>query len=271
MNRTGLLVAAAALCFIAVIAAYQLRVGELEARLSDVERVAEAARNEASSARSNPLPALPKSVDSSVSFEESIAPVASELSATQEQLQKALARIDELEEREDVPPTQELMRRFGQPSPRETPEAVAKHQSVILDRHSTEEERLQALRGLRGMPDKLDPYPADVARELKIWLDQTKDPSVRADIIRQLHRAELEELKDSIVYCLQNDTDEEVRDEAAETLEDVYDDPWVIQALEKARDHDASAKVRATAAHSLAEIAEDAAKRAKRGDPKDRD
>ena len=80
---------------------------------------------------------------------------------------------------------------------------------------------------------------------------ETQNSEIPADIIRQLHRAQLEELADPLIYYLRNDSSEEVREEAAETLGDFLDFPRVREALTQARNDDPAARVRRQAERTL--------------------
>jgi HEAT repeat protein len=90
-----------------------------------------------------------------------------------------------------------------------------------------------------------------VAESLLGLLDTAADPSLRADICRQLHRAVPPDLKGPLLRRLRADADARVREEAAETLGPLKEDPEVRAALEDAARSDAEEKVRSQAARSL--------------------
>ncbi len=124
--------------------------------------------------------------------------------------------------------------------------------SVARDALASEAERLDALRGLRGNhhADGTDARLA-VLPEMIHLAETTQEAATRADVWRQLSHVTDRSLLAPLVYSLQNDASDEVREEAAETLADFLPDPVAKSALEYAAQHDPDDGVRRQAADSL--------------------
>jgi hypothetical protein len=118
---------------------------------------------------------------------------------------------------------------------------VEENQSVALDRRRTPEERLMALRELRGRDGRSHEV---VLGLLELIETPDLDPRRRADIIRNLDGVDFPELKDPLLRILANDTHSETRSETIETLQPFYGDPEVHAAVAKVRDSDADIRVR---------------------------
>ena len=121
-----------------------------------------------------------------------------------------------------------------------------------IDRTSTPEEMLEALRVLRfgrledGTDARLPVLPS------MLELAQTsQDGEVRADVWRQLHGVVDPPLLSALLNALANDPYAEAREEAAESLDVFLPDPNVEAALRFAMENDEDSGVRGQAAESL--------------------
>ena len=121
--------------------------------------------------------------------------------------------------------------------------------ATFTDPRQTERDRIRALAGLRGAGEGArGGAVADAAIQI---VQSSTDAKVRADVWRHMHGAKEPVLVPYLIQSLQYDTDESVRDEAAETLDDYRDRPEVVAALRAASTNDASEKVRRRAERSL--------------------
>jgi hypothetical protein len=122
-------------------------------------------------------------------------------------------------------------------------------QAQFADTSRTEEERLQALRELRGRgPAARTGAAADAAIDL---VRTSTNAATRADVWRQMSRAGEPRLVPHLLLSLRADPDRAVREEAAETLADYLKEPGVEAALRAAMDTDTDQRVRRQAAESL--------------------
>jgi len=143
------------------------------------------------------------------------------------------------------------------PNSRPSPEAIdaALEQLTLRARDvaATEEQRLAALRELRGKtrPDGLDARLA-VLDDMLVLAQNSTDPAVRADVWRQLSNVTDPRLKQPLLDALAFDKDAKAREEAAETLAGFLPDAKVEAALRQALQNDASEDVRKQAGKSLA-------------------
>ncbi len=128
-------------------------------------------------------------------------------------------------------------------------------QTTIVDAASAPEQRLAALRVLRGRATgAVDPRDVPALVAALAGLARTSpDADVRADVLRQLDGVRDPALRDPLLEALEHDTSWGVRSEAAETLAGYLDDPDVRAALERAAAQDVNASVRHEAARSLGE------------------
>lgn len=133
-----------------------------------------------------------------------------------------------------------------------TPQDVLDYQSQATNALASEEEKIRALRALRGNQDEFgDARNRDVVLSMIDLVETSEDPDVRADIYRQLSGVTEPDLKRPLLYSLANDSSAEVREEAAETLEDYLPDSEVLAALRYAADNDQSKDVREQARESM--------------------
>lgn len=140
----------------------------------------------------------------------------------------------------------------GSSGPSETEEErtriVGENQAIAVDRSLSLEERLAALRNLRSRDGR--------SREVTLaMIELIQDPGVdtriRADIIRNLHGVDIEELKQPLLTVLETDAESEVRSETVETLDVFYADPAVFRAVAHVRDNDPNPRIRAEATQRL--------------------
>lgn len=113
-----------------------------------------------------------------------------------------------------------------------------------------EAERLRALRQLRGIPGGRD--KAVVASMIRL-AQLSKDGDTRADVWRQLSRANDDQLIPALLHAVQFDEHSEAREEAAETLGDYRSNPTVRSTLERIARQDKDDGVRRQARESLQE------------------
>lgn len=177
-------------------------------------------------------------------------------------LDAALARIDALEasvtaanaaahdasaadEASSLPALRDLVRRRRGPL---AADELAATQRQAVDAGATAEERLRALRVLRG---ERDGRSREVVLSMIELARTSGDPRVRADVFRQLHRVTLPELEQPLLDALRGDADAKVREEAAETLDHFLGSDAVRSALAEAAESDADRGVREQARESL--------------------
>lgn len=129
-----------------------------------------------------------------------------------------------------------------------TAEDLAQLRTQATDPAKDAQERLQALRRLRGIKDGRS---RDVVLSMIDLARTSDDERVRADVFRQLHRVTTPELEQPLLDALRGDTSAKVREEAAETLDHYLESPAVVQALRDAAENDADRGVRKQARESL--------------------
>ena len=110
---------------------------------------------------------------------------------------------------------------------------------------ATEEEKLQALRGLRGRQDGAgqDARIAIVPEMLEL-ARTTEDPMVRADVWRQMSGCTDPALRYPLLESAANDATSRVREEAVEALADFLPDPEVEAQLQHIMANDPDRGVR---------------------------
>jgi RNA polymerase sigma-70 factor (ECF subfamily) len=142
-------------------------------------------------------------------------------------------------------------RREAEANEKETIEQLRRR---FQDRSLGDEDRTVALTKLRMVKDGIN---RDVVLAACDYFRSCASPGFREVILRDLHKTRDPDLKQLFLEALRSDPTEWVRERAARDIDDYLDDPAVVQALELARDGDASAKVRGSAGKTL----EDRAKR----------
>jgi hypothetical protein len=127
---------------------------------------------------------------------------------------------------------------------------IARRQNDVLDARSSAEVKLEAWRWMRR--EKGSWNDAVVAQMVDLGLTST-DPKVRADVWRQADGNQVHQaLVPALLRALQSDGDANVREEAAETLENYFDRPEVQQALEHSSRNDLDPRVRRQASQTIA-------------------
>lgn len=152
--------------------------------------------------------------------------------------ERIFARLDERSDRER--------------SPRSAPN-LDELTASALDPTGTEEQRIQALRRLRGqrLADGSDARSPAVVAEMIAIGEGSADARLRADAWRQLSGVGDPQLVTPLLASLAHDPDARVREEAAETLGDFLPDANVQAALQYAMQNDSDDRVRRQAAESL--------------------
>ena len=132
-------------------------------------------------------------------------------------------------------------RLFPKPPP-DPQQASADPQAIVLDTSLSDSERLDALKRLRygGVEVRSG---AVVIAAVQIAMS-SGESRVRAGVWREMAGVDDSYLVQPLLHSLANDADEGVRRVAAETLRGFLDEPGVREALDYARDYDASERVR---------------------------
>ena len=137
----------------------------------------------------------------------------------------------------------------GRPLP---PEAMAAATRTVLDRQVSVQERAAALSLLRPSDGRGDGRTHEVVTAaLDLIQAPETSPRLRAGMIRDLDKLKDPVLKDPLVGILSRDPDTRTRREAVETLAVFYDDPQVRALVERLKDTDPEAEVRAQAIKQL--------------------
>lgn len=140
--------------------------------------------------------------------------------------------------------------RPGRETDRWMAERIAGARVIILDVSRSDAERLRALYqlpngpGLRGAPFATEAKSGAVAVAAAQMAIHSDDPRIRAAIWRLMSGVGDPYLLQPLLYSVANDPDHTVRGEAARTLFDFVEEPGVREALEYARDNDATIRVR---------------------------
>ncbi|MCC6782220.1 MAG: HEAT repeat domain-containing protein [Planctomycetes bacterium] len=123
-------------------------------------------------------------------------------------------------------------------------------QATILDANASVGQKVAAWGRLRSAgPEAWNDAIVDQMARIGLTAD---DPNHRADVWRQADaQARSERLVPALLQALTSDTDDRVREEAAETLENYRELPQVRAALESAAANDPAEKVRNFARRSL--------------------
>jgi HEAT repeat protein len=132
------------------------------------------------------------------------------------------------------------------------PEAMAAATRTVLDRQISAPERAAALTLLRPSDGRADGRSHEVVvAALELIQAPETAPRLRAGMIRDLDKLKDPALKDPLVGILSRDPDGRTRREAVETLAVFYDDPQVRALVERLKDADPEAEVRAQAIKQL--------------------
>ena len=139
-----------------------------------------------------------------------------------------------------------------------TADELAALRRRVLDVHNTVEDRLSALRSLRGKKLRdptgtgvTDARDSAVVAAMAQLAESSAEPGARADIFRQLHGVTNAVLKRTLLQALAQDPSAKAREEAAETLDAYRDEPDVRAWLQHACRNDVELDVRQQALVSL--------------------
>ena len=133
-----------------------------------------------------------------------------------------------------------------------SPEAMAAATRTVLDRQASAKERAAALTLLRPSNGRTDGRSHEVVTAaLELIQAPETAPKLRAGMIRDLDELKDPALKDPLVSILSRDPDGRTRREAVETLAVFYDDPQVRALVDRLKDSDPEAEVRAQAIKQL--------------------
>jgi hypothetical protein len=163
-------------------------------------------------------------------------------------LERAIGVLQQRADQRDASPAPASV--VKQPDPVERERRVKDNQQVILDPRSDDKTKLTAWGQLRGLGDSWN--DAVVATMTHLGLTST-DAKVRADVWRQADGGSRVHpvMCNALLQALGGDRDANVRDEAAETLENYLGQPGVREALELASRSDLDEKVRRRAVETL--------------------
>jgi hypothetical protein len=168
-------------------------------------------------------------------------PDLSEVLAQMESLHKRVsaleARLDQARQRAERPPP--------------TAAEIAAAQSVALDRQAPARNRIDALKTLRRTEHGRTREVSLAMLELIHASDVP--PDLRSDAVSELKGLRFPELKDPMVGLLGKLDHEDTRKEAVQVLRGYLDDPGVLAAVTRARDHDPSSDVRGEAKDRIEE------------------
>jgi hypothetical protein len=141
-----------------------------------------------------------------------------------ERLRAAMKLLESIPDPDEPPPEVK-----PEPMPKDVPALQARALNPTL----SPRERVNALSQLRSAgPDARGP---DVVHAMVELLQCSGDDRIRADICRHLKGVESVRLKRQLLVSVHTDPTSKVREEAAETLGPMKDDPLVRQALEESR------------------------------------
>jgi hypothetical protein len=216
------------------------RVDELEVRLADLER----RMRELGSIGAVPL------AEGSPVGERTAADVAARLANLEAKLavgaERAAAAPAEAEAAEALEQERAIAR--GRPK-RGTPEHLAWARERVLDPNLAPMERSQALGEIQK--HGAEAFAEDIVHAMVDLGQAAPDPKVRENVWRQFDGAKHPVLTAALVQALSADSDADVREEAAEALDNLRDQPSVRAALERASQSDADERVRWEALRAL--------------------
>jgi hypothetical protein len=124
---------------------------------------------------------------------------------------------------------------------------IVQSRQIALNPQAGASERLQALRALRTANARTP----DVVQAMLHMQATSTDPNVRADVFRQLSGVSDPIMKPHLINGVLKDDNPKVREEAAETLAPFWADPYVQSALRSAAENDPDEDVRTQAAETL--------------------
>jgi hypothetical protein len=161
-----------------------------------------------------------------------------------EDLEKSVAGLQRLSKENANP---------AQPAQAESPD-LAKLQRQATDPSATEQEKLAALKALRGQKlDGKDAISPEVVLAMLDLAERSQDERSRVDAYRNLHGVKDPALRDSMLRSLAGDPSAKVREKVAQDIDTFLPDVTVEGALRQAAEGDSDAGVRAAAQKTLAE------------------
>jgi hypothetical protein len=135
---------------------------------------------------------------------------------------------------------------------RRDPTDLTEARRRATDSLASEQERLAALKALRGL--KVGGQPAisrDVVLSMIDLAEHSEDASMREDVYRNLHGVKDSLLRDSMLRALASDPSPKVRQKVAQDIDTFLPDPVVENALRQAADGDLDPGVREQALKTL--------------------
>jgi len=194
-------------------------------------------------ARANPAPAPAANVEPPIQHGTLIAKIERRLAA----LELATERIQRNEELGELA----IVTANAQERERLRNEALLNYRARAADRHALPADRLEALRILRTFPDEMGARDDQVVDSMLDVLHQSREPSMRAEILRNLKGVGSANLRENLLQFLDTETDASVRSEIVETLGAMAEDARVRAALERTQKNDSSADIRNEAREAL--------------------
>jgi len=135
---------------------------------------------------------------------------------------------------------------------RTEPTDLFEAQRRATDSLASEQQRLAALRALRGQKlGAKDAISPDVVLSMIDLAEHSENASTREDVYRNLHGVTDPMLRDSMLRALSGDPSPKVREKVAQDLDTFLPDPVVESALRQAADGDPDPGVRAQALKTL--------------------
>ncbi len=132
------------------------------------------------------------------------------------------------------------------------PTDLADARRRATDLLATEEQRLAALKALRGQKvNGQDARTSDVVLSMIDLAEHSENEATRLDAYRNLHGVTDRNLRDSMLRALAGDPSPKVREKVAQDLDTFLPDVGVENALRQAADGDPDAGVRAQALKTL--------------------
>jgi hypothetical protein len=163
-----------------------------------------------------------------------------------------LQRLQALEESVSALQKQAKERRVVGAAPRGAPVDAAEAQRIATDPTAAAEQKLAALKTLRGQQvDGRDARSHDVVVSMLDLADRSADEGTRVDVYRNLHGTPDPALRDAMLRALASDPSTKVREKVAEDIDTFLADPAVLNALRQVANGDSDDAVRGAALKTL--------------------
>jgi hypothetical protein len=163
-----------------------------------------------------------------------------------------LQRLQVLEESVSALQKQAKERRVVGAMPRGEPVDAAEAQRVATDPTAGAEQKLAALKTLRGQQvDGRDARSHAVVVSMLELADRSPDEGTRVDVYRNLHGTPDPALRDAMLRALASDPSTRVREKVAEDIDTFLADPAVLNALRQIANGDSDDAVRGAALKTL--------------------